>query len=603
MKWLNVKTILIHILGAICGYISFYGLHPFSVGYLAAVLMETPYRFSVALVTLLGIMLASGFMKLIKYGLIMVSILFVTKMLEYKWNIKGRWCVSLVTAFSVFIVGWVGDGIIATSFAEGVLVFAASVIFTYIPFNKNYTPVNLANAEGFNEPQKMRLCESAEVFSKLSKCFQELGFQKNSFNKADLERMSDSVYQDFCTKCMKSEDCWRKNELDTKATCGNLLEQLQEGHTLTTSMVRGRLRSQCIKLHGFLNALTESFNQARIHLFWYNRLIEHREAVADQLDEMANMIAVVAEEVYENDGVDEDMELALKYALKDIRLKMDKLSVNELKEGRLEFFITGHANNAKYVNVKEMATALSRVMGKEYVPSKDAKTFVTDMPSTILFVEKPEYSVICKAARVIKPGQSVSGDNYMFTETDDGQAIGCISDGMGSGVTANRESETVVELMERFIEAGFSKETAVRMINSTMVLTDGEPSCSTVDICSVNLYEGYCDFIKLGAAPSFVKRDYIVDSIEASAVPMGVLNSPDYSNCRIEVEDGDFIIMVSDGILEALVTKTRLEYLIRKQESVNPSEIANNILAGALSACGYNPADDMTVLVMGVWKQ
>lgn len=603
MKWSRIKTILIHLLGAVCGYISFYGLHPFSVGYLAAVLMETPYRISVAGVALFGILLASGFMKLIKYGLIMVSILFVTKLLELKWNIKGRWCVSLVTGLSVFIVGWIGDGIMATSFAEGVLVFASSVILTYIPFNKNINLPLGGNLENGNDPREARLFESAEVFSRLSQCFQELGFQKSSFNKAELERISGSVYQDFCVKCLKADECWKKNNLDTVATCSNLLEQLQEGRGLTISMVKGRLRSQCIKLNGFLNALTDSFDHARINLFWYNRLIEHREAVADQLDEMANMIAVVAEEVYDSDSVDEDLEEALKYAFKDIRLKMDKLSVSIRKDGRQEFFVTGHANNAKYVNVKEMAAALSRTIGKDMVPARDSKSFVTDMPSTILFVERPQYSCICKAARVIKPGQSVSGDNYMFMETSDGQAFACISDGMGSGFSANKESETVVELMERFIEAGFSKETAVKMINSTMVLTDGEPSCSTVDICSVNLYEGYCDFIKLGAAPSFLKRDYVVDCIQSNTVPVGVLSSPEYAGNRIEVDDGDFIIMVSDGILEALVTKTRLEYLIRKQESVNPSEIANNILAGALAACGYNPEDDMTVLVIGVWKQ
>lgn len=602
MKWLRIKTILIHLLGAVCGFISFYGMHPFSIAYLAAIIMETPYRISVALAVLGGMLFSSNFLNLIKYALIMTSIIFVTKFLDKKWNIKGRWCVSVITGVSVFVIGWIGNGMAATSFAEGVLVFASSVIFTYIPFNINFAPGLTAEAEGYNDPGKARLCESAEVFSRLSQCFQELPFKKSNFNKSDLERMSENVYEDFCSKCLKSDECWKKNYLDTTATCSSLFEQLQSGGTLTTSMVRGRLRSQCIKLHGFLNALTDSFDQARIHLFWYNRLIEHREAVADQLDEMANMIAVVAEEVYESDNVDEDLEEALKFAFKDIRLKMDKLNVTYRKDGRQEFFITGHAYNTRYVSSKEMATTLSRIVGKKMMPSRDAKTFVTDMPSTILFVEKPEFSVICKAARVIKPGQSVSGDNYMFTETEDGQAVACISDGMGSGVTANKESETVVELMERFIDAGFTKETAVRMINSTMVLTDGEPSCSTVDICSVNLYEGYCDFIKLGAAPSFLKRDYVVDCISSSSIPVGVLNSPDYNSNRVEVYDGDFIIMVSDGILEALKSQEKLEYLIRKQESVNPSEIANNILAGALGACGYNPDDDMTVLVMGIWK-
>lgn len=603
MNWLRIRTLLIHLIGGVCGYLSFFGLHPFSIAYLAAVMMETPYRFSMVVPILVGMVFSADFLSIIKYGLIMLSMLFVTGFLEKKWSIKGKWCVSFITGASVFIVSLVGDGMITYALAEGVLVFAISVIFTFIPFNISIGPLSVAGVEPYNDPGKARLCESAEVFSKLSQCFSDLPYQKSSFNKSDLERMSNNVYQDFCVKCMKSEECWRKNYLDTAATCSTLFNYMQQGSALSASMVKGRLRSQCIKLHGFLNALTEVYDQARIHLFWYNRLIEHREAVADQLDEMANMIAVVAEEVYENDNVDNETEESIKYAFKDIHLKLDKLTVTYRKDGRQEFFITSHANNVRFVNTKEMASVLSRIVNKRMMPAKDGKMFVTDVPATVLFVEKPKFSVICKAARVIKPGQSVSGDNYMFMETEDGQAIACISDGMGSGLTANKESETVVELMERFIEAGFSKETAVKMINSTMVLTDGEPSCSTVDICSIDLYEGTCDFIKLGAVSSFLKREHFVECISSSTIPVGVLKDPEYENNKRELYDGDFIIMVSDGIIEALGEQEKLVYLIRKQESVNPMEIANNILAGCLNSCSYNPSDDMTVLVVGVWKK
>lgn len=40
------------------------------------------------------------------------------------------------------------------------------------------------------------------------------------------------------------------------------------------------------------------------------------------------------------------------------------------------------------------------------------------------------------------------------------------SDGMGSGMDACRESEIVVELLEQFMESGFSQEAAARMVNS-----------------------------------------------------------------------------------------------------------------------------------------
>lgn len=601
MNGFRIKVILIHVLGFVSGYISFFGLHPFGVAYLSALIMETNYGLSVLLTIAFGMLFSCGIMKFLKYILILGTLLYLTKLLSKHLKISGRACTSLITAGLVFFMDLIGEGMLAIAIAEALLVTALSIIMTYIPFNKTIH-MSVYSQSSINDPQKARLCESAEVFSKLSQCFSELPFQKNSFNKADLERMSRNVYQDFCIKCTKSDECWKQNCLDTEATCSHLFEAMAQGYALNASMVKGRIKFRCMKLNGFLNALTEVYDQAQIHLFWYNRLIEHREAVADQLDEMANMIAVVAEEVYDNDKVDDELEEMLKAELKNIHMKLDRLSVIIKKDGREEYFISGHSNLTKYVSAREVSAVLSRLTERKMIPSKDSKTFYTETSSTISFIERPTYKAICKSARVIKSGQSVSGDNYMFLETEDGQAIACISDGMGSGVMANKESETVVELMERFIEAGFSKETAVKMINSTMVLTDGEPSCSTVDICAMDLYEGCCDFIKMGAVPSYLKREHYVERISLSSVPMGVSGHPDYELSKKDLYDGDFIIMISDGILEAFGSEESLERLITKLNLVNPTELSNAILAGALGACGYNPGDDMTVLVISVLK-
>ena len=83
---------------------------------------------------------------------------------------------------------------------------------------------------------------------------------------------------------------------------------------------------------------------------------------------------------------------------------------------------------------------------------------------------------------------------------DGGKFVMCLSDGMGSGMDACRESEIVVELLEQFLESGFTQEAAARMVNSALVLKGQEGMFSTVDICAVDLYTGICEFLKAGAA-------------------------------------------------------------------------------------------------------
>ena len=48
----------------------------------------------------------------------------------------------------------------------------------------------------------------------------------------------------------------------------------------------------------------------------------------------------------------------------------------------------------------------------------------------------------------------------------------------------------VLDLVERFLEAGFSVETAIRMMNSAMVMKGADDLYSTVDLCKINLYTG-----------------------------------------------------------------------------------------------------------------
>ena len=41
---------------------------------------------------------------------------------------------------------------------------------------------------------------------------------------------------------------------------------------------------------------------------------------------------------------------------------------------------------------------------------------------------------------------------------------------------------------------------------------------------------------------------------------------------------------------------------IRNEESVNPKEFARNILGEVLKCSGEMPLDDMTIMVIGIWR-
>ena len=69
--------------------------------------------------------------------------------------------------------------------------------------------------------------------------------------------------------------------------------------------------------------------------------------------------------------------------------------------------------------------------------------------------------------------------------------------------------------------------------------------------------------------------------------------------------DGDYIIMVSDGILDGLsqgIGEEVLPEIISRINLENPKEMAAYILNYVIRTCKGVIRDDMTVIVVGVWE-
>ena len=71
------------------------------------------------------------------------------------------------------------------------------------------------------------------------------------------------------------------------------------------------------------------------------------------------------------------------------------------------------------------------------------------------------------------------------------------------------------------------------------------------------------------------------------------------------LQDGDFLIMVSDGVVDAFERGEQEDTMLRAVsglQGTNPGEMAERLLRIALCACGGKIQDDMTVGVIGVWE-
>ena len=87
-----------------------------------------------------------------------------------------------------------------------------------------------------------------------------------------------------------------------------------------------------------------------------------------------------------------------------------------------------------------------------------------------------------------------------------------------------------------------------------------------------------------------------VRTIRGGALPVGVLDeiTPVYE--KLPLKDGDMLVMVSDGVLDAL-TLHGAEYALERIEALNPQKLANALIAAA-KKCGVS--DDASVLAVRI---
>lgn len=344
------------------------------------------------------------------------------------------------------------------------------------------------------------------------------------------------------------------------------------------------------------------FEIAKLNKIWSNRLAESREVIAGQLKEVSTAIHSLTGDIYGATRIMRNEEVRIIRRLRAQHIDVRNITVMERNGKRKELLLEAAIGKNRCITTKEAAMWISEDLGMKFVVSGASKSVLSKKYEEYIFVEDTKFKVLTGVARAMK--DSISGDNFSIMKLERGEEVIALADGMGTGKEAADESETVLALLEQLLEAGFKTETAIRLINSNLVLKADKQTFSTIDIGTINLCTGMCEFVKLGAASTFIKRGNWVETISSTTLPIGMFKAVDYDSVTKKLYEGDIIIMITDGVLDCLTTEDKEAYMektIIDIKSNNPQEIANRILDHTLSQSNYIPMDDMTVIAAGIW--
>ncbi|MEG2176419.1 MAG: SpoIIE family protein phosphatase [Oscillibacter sp.] len=195
-----------------------------------------------------------------------------------------------------------------------------------------------------------------------------------------------------------------------------------------------------------------------------------------------------------------------------------------------------------------------------------------------------------------KEGGKVCGDTVSSFETEGGLLCLLLSDGMGSGEAAQRESALTCRLLRQFLQAGIEPEAALKTLNSAMALRGAETgSFTTIDLLSWQR-GGMAALYKFGAAPSYIKRGGQVRRITGASLPAGLRSTPAAPDMtRLCLEPGSFVLLISDGVADANHDEWLLD-LLAGWDGDDPQTLAGVVLTESVRRGGLQ--DDCGIQVL-----
>lgn len=449
-----------------------------------------------------------------------------------------------------------------------------------------------------------KLNELAEVFNELGQTFRKAVEDAQGYDAIEVYGIIDNLANSICQNCSLRTFCWEEKFYTTYHSMFKIISLMEENIPIDDHTLPNFIKEYCANRKGVVEELEEQFEKLKLNSMWKEKISENRLLVAEQLEEISKIMKEMAKNIYINPTFKKDVEELLLEELRKNKVDVVDVIAFELEKDNIEIHVevdNVYKDENRYDRVKKIVSdVLGLPLKGEFNVSK-----LNDKRQKYRFIKGSRYSALTEVVAMPNHMNKISGDNYTFGE---GENIyySAISDGMGVGKKAHSESNTAINLLEKFIEAKFDKELALRTINSILMLSSNHEMFTTFDISLIDLYTGKLQLVKTGAPATFIKKKDRVEVVNSQSLPVGILKDVDFNVYEDYLEDGDIIIMVSDGVLDANEevdnSELWMKELISRINSVNPRIIGEKILKAANEACAYEPKDDMTVMVTKVWK-
>lgn len=313
-----------------------------------------------------------------------------------------------------------------------------------------------------------------------------------------------------------------------------------------------------------------------------------RMVASDQFFSISGMLNDLALEFSEAEIFDSNASARIRRLLGEYDIYPVNISAITDKYGRMRVEILTKSSPTELTNptiCKEIGKICDRYFDEGKIINFNVDTMLS-------FSEKPNYSLKIGFAQHSAEGD-LCGDTIKIINDKNGHSILIISDGMGKGSRAALDGAMGAGLLERLVNAGFGFDSALKVVNSALLVKSNDESLATLDIASVDLFTGKCELFKAGAPASYIIKGKSISKCELTSMPAGILRGIEFAKRTAVIGLEDAIVLMSDGITD--LGDAWLKHTF-SQMPYDSQECADYILNSAIEYMDGEKMDDMSVI-------
>lgn len=210
----------------------------------------------------------------------------------------------------------------------------------------------------------------------------------------------------------------------------------------------------------------------------------------------------------------------------------------------------------------------------------------------------------------MQPAREVGGDLYDFFMLDDHQLFVLIGDVAGKGLPAAMFMTVSKALAKSATLRGkLALDALMTLINNEISRDNPEQLFVTLFVMVLDLKTGQLDYCNAGHEPPVLIHGQAVKGTlnDGGGPPICVVDDFPYEMASVQLDPSDIIILLSDGITEAMTQKGELYGRLKLNQLLSDTEIAS-FSADQMGAAimqdvasfeaGQEPSDDQTLLVL-----